>query len=126
MIEIINDIISRLTSIQGFSGRVYRIWPQSKVNYPAAIVSRVSGATRLSDADGTEIQAQLTYSIDIVCASQKDADSLAEEVSDMLAGLNLHRTGTMDMYDDQLRMFRTIVTVSGIIDIRGNTFTGGY
>jgi len=122
MIDIIDDVIQALGSIEAVGGRVYRHWPKKGLSFPAILVSRVSGSTKLSDADGSEILAQVAYSLDIVCTSQRDLDDIAEEAADIVAGYNLHRTGMMDMYDDQYRTYRTVLTVSGTVDKRGNTF----
>jgi len=123
MIEIINDVIESLGSIEALNGRVYRHWPKKGLSFPSILVSRISGTTKLSDADGSEIQATLTYSLDIVCESQADLDAIASEAADIMAGYNLHRTGLVDLYDDQHRIYRTVLTVSGTVDKRGNTFT---
>ena len=123
MIDITNDVIEAIGSIEGLEGKVYRRWPKKKVSTPAVLVSRVGGSTKLSDADGTEIMATLTYSIDINTDKLEDADRFASETADALSRYNLHRTGLTDFYDDVLRVYRVILTVSGTVDKRGNTFT---
>ncbi len=122
MIEIIDDVIRALSELDSFQGRVYRHWPRKNVATPAALVSRISGTVLLTEADGTEISARVTYSVDIISASQSDLDALAEEAADILARYNLHRTGTADYFDDSHKIYRTVLTVSGIVDKRGNTF----
>ena len=123
MIDITNDVIRILGEIDGLNGRVYRRWPKKDAKMPAVLVSRVGGYAKFTDTDGSEVIADLTYSIDINAKNQEDADRLVSEVLDVLGGYNLHRTGLTDFYDDILRVYRVILTVSGTVDKRGNTFT---
>ena len=124
MIDITDDIVRILEGIDELDGRVYRKWPKTTATtMPAVLVSRTGGSPRLTDADGSEVIASLVYSIDINASSLKDADRLASEVADRMARHNLHRTGISDFYDDVLRVYRVILTFSGQVDRRGNTFT---
>lgn len=124
MIDPTDYIIRILEDIEELDGRVYRRWPKhSATTMPAVLVSRIGGSARLTDADGTEIIASLVYSVDINASGLKDADRIASEVADAMARHNFHRTGINDFYDDVLRVYRVILTFSGQVDKRGNTFT---
>jgi len=123
MIDVLPSIVERINAIQGFNGRVYRRWPKKKVAMPSCIISRISGHPKLTDADGSEIIATLTYSVDINAADADKADELAEQVIDTLAGINFHRTGDTDFYDETTKASRRILTFMGDVDMRGNTFT---
>lgn len=123
MIDIIDDIIAILNEIEDLDGRVYRRWPKKKVKMPAVLVSRISGNVQMSDADGSEVIANLTYSIDVNADSQDVADVLVSKAVNALSRYNLHRTGLTDFYDDELRVYRAIITLSVTVDRRGNTFT---
>ena len=123
MIDITDDVIGILSEIDGIEGRVYRRWPKTKVRMPAILVSRISGVATLTDADGSEIIANLTYSIDINAEDLKAVDRIASETVDALSMYNMHRTGMTDFYDDFRRVYRVILTFNGTIDKRGNTFT---
>jgi len=123
LIDIIDDIIAILNEIEDLDGRVYRRWPKKKVKMPAVLVSRISGNVQMSDADGSEVIANLTYSIDVNADSQDVADVLVSKAVNALSRYNLHRTGLTDFYDDELRVYRAIITLSVTVDRRGNTFT---
>ena len=122
MIDVLPSIIDAISPIEALGGRVYRRWPKTKAKTPACIVSRISATPTLTDADGSEIIAQMVYSIDINASDADQADAIAEQVIDRLAGYNFHRTGDMDFYDDALRVYRRILTFMGSVDRRGNTF----
>lgn len=122
MIDVLPSIIGAISPIEALGGRVYRRWPKTKAKTPACIVSRISGNPTLTDADGSEVIAQMVYSIDINADDADQADAIGEQVVDRLAGYNFHRTGDMDFYDDQLRVYRRILTFMGTVDRRGNTF----
>ena len=123
MIDIIDSIISTLGEIEELGGRVYRRWPRKDVTMPAALVSHMGRMPILTDEDGTEIQTSLTYSIDINARDQETTDRVTEKAINALARYNMHTSGHVDFYDDQLRVYRSILTVGGLVDIRGNTFT---
>jgi len=124
MIDVTDQIIEILEGIEELEGKVYRRYPKhSAIPMPAVLVSRISGSTRLADADGSEIIASLTYSIDVNAVGIKDADRIASEVADAMSRYNFHRTGMTDFYDDVLRVYRVILTFTGQVDRRGNTFT---
>jgi len=123
LIDIIDDIIAILNEIEDLDGRVYRRWPKKKAKMPAVLVSRISGNVQMSDADGSEVIANLTYSIDVNADSQDVADVLVSKAVNALSRYNLHRTGLTDFYDDELRVYRAIITLSVTVDRRGNTFT---
>ncbi len=126
MIEIIDDVIGLVRTVPELGGRVYRVWPKKKLKMPAALVSRIGGNPTFTDADGSEVIANVAYSVDINAEDLATLDSIVEQVADLLSTYNLHRTGLTEFYDDQLQVHRVILTVSGTVDIRGNTFTGGY
>lgn len=125
MIDIVDDVVAVCKSVEALNGHVYRRWPKvsRKTPMPACIVSRVGSAPVFTDADGSEVVVRLTYSVDVNAESQEEADGIAEQVVDGLARYNLHRTGFTDFFDDALKVYRVIITVSGTIDKRGNTFT---
>lgn len=125
MIDVIDSIIQTIKTVEDLEGRVYRRWPKVKggVAMPACLVSHISRQPVLTDANGSEIRVRCTYSIDINTKTQNDADSIAEDVIDALAGYNFHTTGYTDIYDEVLGVYRVIMTVSGTVDKRGNTFT---
>ena len=123
MIDITDQVVGIIEGIEGLDGRVFRRYPKKKVALPAVLVSRVGGNPTFSDADGSEVIASLTYSIDINAEDIRTADRLTAEVVDALARYNLHRTGLTDFYDDVLKVYRVILTFTGTVDKRGNTFT---
>lgn len=126
MIDVIDDIVKILNSTPELKGKVYRRWSKKAVKLPAVVVSRIAGSPTFTDKDGSEVIASLTYSVDINASSQERVDALTEVVTDALAEYNMHRTGTMDFYDDQLQAYRVILTFMVSVDKRGNTFTGGF
>lgn len=123
MIDVIGTVVSAVAAIEEVDGRAYRRWPRKKVQMPAVLVSHMGRNPVLTDADGSEIVTELSYSIDINAEDQGTADIVTEKVCDALARYNLHAVGHTDFYDDQYRVYRSIITVSGTVDIRGNTFT---
>lgn len=123
MIDIIDDVIREIRSIEAVGDSVYRRWPKKKVAMPAVLVSRMGATPVFTDADGQEVIMTLYYSIDINADVQEDAESITAQVVDKLARYNLHRTGIQDFYDDALKVYRVILTVGGTVDRRGNTFT---
>lgn len=125
MIDAIADIVAIAKTIEPLQGRVYRRWPKKTLGMPCALVSRISRTVIQSDRDGREVIAALTYSIDINAKTQDEADTATALLVDALARYNFHSTLT-DFYDDVLQVYRVIITASGTVDKRGNTFTGGY
>ncbi len=123
MIDIIADVFEQVNSIEAVKGKVYRKWPKTKAKLPSCLISRISAIPIQTDADGSEIKAQLAYSIDINATDADEADRIAEEVTDRLSRYNLHRTGDTEFYDDTFRAWRRVITVYGTVDKRGNTFT---
>jgi len=123
MIDALEDLVTVLGRLEGLQGRVYRRWPKKKAVMPCCLISRISATPTFTDADGGEVIATLTYSIDINAVTPDEADAIASRVIDALAQYNFHRTGDMDFYDDQLRASRRILTFMGTVDKRGNTFT---
>jgi len=123
MIDIINDIVSTVASIEEVGGRAYRRWPKKDLKMPAVLVSHIGRYPVQTDEDGSEVQMDLAYSIDINARDQETADRVTEKVVNALARYNMHTTGHTDFYDDNLRVYRAIITVSGVVDRRGNTFT---
>ena len=123
MIDIMDSIIATLGSIEELDGRVYRRWPRKDVRMPAALVSHMGRMPMLTDEEGMELLTSLTYSIDINAKDLETADRVTEKVINALARYNMHTSGQVDFYDDQLRVYRSILTVGGVVDIRGNTFT---
>ena len=123
MIDIIDDVIREIRSIESVGDNVYRRWPKKKVAMPAVLVSRMGATPVFTDADGQEVIMTLYYSIDINANVQEDVESITAQVVDKLARYNLHRTGIQDFYDDALKVYRVILTVSGTVDRRGNTFS---
>ena len=126
MIDVIDDIVKVLNSIDELKGKVYRRWPKKAVKMPAVLVSRIGGNPTLTESDGSEVIASLTYSIDINANTQEKADSLTAIVVDTLSQYNMHRAGTTDFYDEVLQVYRCILTFMVTVDKRGNTFTGGF
>lgn len=122
MIDITSSVISILSRIEETGGRVYRRWPQANITMPSVLVSRISNTPILTDDTGADVIANVVYSIDINASDQRTADQIASKAVDALAGYNLQRTGFNDFYDDTYRTYRIILTVSGIVDTRGNTF----
>jgi len=125
MIDIVDDVVAVCKAVEALDGHVYRRWPKvaKKTPMPACLISRMGASPVFTDADGSEVVVRLTYSIDINAESQEQADGIAEQVADGLARYNLHRTGFTDFYDDALRVYRVILTVTGTVDRRGNTFS---
>ena len=123
MIDIIQDIFEQINGIEAVQGRVYRKWPKTKAKLPSVLISRISAIPTQTDADGSEVAAQLTYSIDINATDADAADAIAEAIGDRLARYNLHRSGDTEFYDDTFRAHRRILTFYAVVDARGNTFT---
>ena len=122
MIDVLPSIVSILRNVPGFHSRVYRKWPAKDTKLPYCVVGRVSTTVPVSDHDGSEVIAYLTYSVDINADSFTNTDKLAEDAVNALAGFNIHRTGDTELYDDSARIYRRILTVSVAVDRRGNTF----
>lgn len=123
MIDIIQDIFEQVNGIEAVQGRVYRKWPKTKAKLPSVLITRISAVPVRTDADGNEIAAQLTYSIDVNAADADAADAIAEVIGDRLARYNFHRSGDTEFFDDTFRAHRRVMTYYGIVDTRGNTFT---
>lgn len=123
MIDIIDTIVSEIADIEEVQGRAYRRWPKKNLAMPAVLISHMGRNPIYTDADGSEVVVDLSYSIDINAKDQESADIITEKVSDALARYNMHTVGHTDFYDDMLKVYRSIITVNGTVDIRGNTFT---
>lgn len=123
MIDVLPSIVEQLNTVSGFNGRVYRKWPKKIVTKPSCLVSRISAFPVLTDENGGEVIATLTYSVDINAESADRCDELAAEVIDALASISFHRTGDSDFYDDTIKAARRILTFMGTVDTRGQTFT---
>lgn len=123
MIDVIQDIFEQVNAIEAVHGHVYRKWPKTKAKLPSVLISRISAVPVRTDADGSELAAQLTYSIDVNAADADAADAIAEVIGDRLARYNFHRSGDTEFYDDTFKAHRRILTFYAIVDIRGNTFT---
>lgn len=126
MIDITDDVVKILNAEPELKGKVYRRWPKKSLKMPAVLVSRIGGNPIQTDADGSEVIATLTYSVDINANTQEKADSLTAIASDALSRYNLHRAGMTDFYDEVLQVYRVILTLTVTVDKRGNTFTGGF
>jgi len=123
MIDIIEDIVTELNQVDGLNKKVYRKWPSKAAKGPSCLVQRISAVPTFTDADGSEVTVQLTYSIEVNAKDADEADRLASDIIDRMAGYNLHRSGDVELYDDISRNWRRIITVHGTVDRRGNTFT---
>lgn len=123
MIDVLESLVEQLRTINEFDGRIYRRWPKKNVTLPSCIISRISGYTKLSDDQGEEIVAELVYSVDINAKTADEVDMLADSVANVLARYNFHRTGDTDLYDDNAKASRRVLTFMGTVDKRGNTFT---
>lgn len=123
MIDVIDSVVKAVAGIDEVQGRAYRRWPKKNLAMPAVLISHMGRNPIFTDADGSEVVVDLTYSIDINAKDQETADLITEKVSDVLARYNLHTVGHTDFYDDMLKVYRSIITVNGTVDIRGNTFT---
>ena len=123
MIDVLESLVEQIRTIEGFEDRVYRKWPKTKPRFPCCLIYRISAVPTLTDGDGREIRTQLVYSADISGHDPDEADTLAEQVIDILAAFNFHRTGDMEFYDDLTRASRRVLTFMGEVDIRGNTYT---
>lgn len=123
MIDIINQVVEIISNIDGLNGKVYRRWPKKKTGCPAVLVSHSGHYPALTDADGQSIMSNLIYSIDINADNPKQCDELTAKIVDALECYNFHANGMTDFYDDVLQVYRSIITVNGVVDVRGNTFT---
>lgn len=123
MIDIIADVVSLVSGIEALGGRVYRQWPQVRAKAPYAVVERIGRSVIQTEADGSEVLASLTYSVDILATSPSELDALEEAVTDTLASYNLHTTGTSPTWESSTKLYRRSITFDGVVDRRGQTFT---
>ena len=123
MIDVIQDVIARVGSVGALAGKVYRKWPQTRAQAPYAVVDRVGRSMVLTDTDGSEVIASLSYAVDIMASSPSELDDLESAVSDALAGINFHSTGSSPMWESSTKLYRRSLTFEGVVDRRGSTFT---
>jgi hypothetical protein len=123
MIDIIEDVVALIRAEPGFHNRVYRMWPRTKAVKPCCVVTRTSAVTTSTDHDGSELDVQLVYTIDIDADSIDEADSLASSAIDRMATINFHRSGDTNFYDASNAAYRRVVSFIGTVHRDGNIFT---
>lgn len=122
MIDITSQVIEVAKRIPGIDGRAYRTYPQAKVKPPYIVVAPMGHMAELTDGDGSEIHARLTYSIDILATSPSEVDRYLSGLADRLARYNLHLTGQSPMFESSNSTYRVSTTFDGLVDRRGHTF----
>lgn len=123
MIDILPDLIEELAALECLGGRVYRKWPQGRVDIPYALIERMGRSVVLSDDLGAEVVVNVTYSVDILARSPSELDSIQSDVTDTLARYNIHETGESPLFESTNRTYRRTISYEGTVDRRGNTFT---
>lgn len=103
---------------------VYLEYPQKAIprGTDYAIISLVSSVPTLSESDGSEVMARLTYNIHIYAHSQTDVLEYCSKISAKCEKYNFTRLSMSPGWNDAtLGPYRTL-TISGTLDKRGNVF----
>lgn len=113
-----------LAIIKSVVGKAYLAWPKKAPAAPYAIMDMVGRTPVQTAPDGSEVATRLTYTIGVLASTPSKARDLAGQVADALAAYALQTSGWTGAYEDPNHLYRVNVTVSGIIDRRGSTFSG--
>lgn len=118
------DITEQVVGIvSGAVGKAFIAWPQKVPKAPFAVVDIISRTVELADSEGAEIRVRLAYSVGVLADKPSSARELALKVADAMAAYNFHTTGFTGTYGATNHLYRTNISFSGAVDVRGNTFS---
>ncbi|MGI6239175.1 MAG: tail completion protein gp17 [Christensenellales bacterium] len=118
MISLIHRVRDLLA---GVAGAVWYHYPASWAQLPC-VSWRESGNRALSQADGREHLAELTYTIDIWAKSPEENAAIASEIDRRMAAARLRRTYCADIYETGARLHHRALRYRAVADAAGNIY----
>ena len=106
-------------------GKCYLEYPQDRItkDRPFAVISMVGNTPLQNDYDHSEVMAVIAYNIHLYAKKQTELMDYVSKVSDAFAKFNFTRVALTSQWNHPTHGPYRILTVQGIIDRRGNTFT---
>lgn len=123
MLDMTEQIISMLRTIDDFNGNVTTIYPMKvQSTAPFAVLQPISHDPYLIQ-DGEEVIADLGYTLDIFASSPGKCRELMERASALFIPLYIRVTGQTLSVEPTYQMYDTSVSLNVRVDKRGITYT---
>lgn len=123
MIDICDTLIEWAKEIEGFEGRVYRIYPQKNLTMKTYCTITPTGHhTILTGMDGEEVITDLSYSVQVFGKSPKALDSIVGELTDLYQRKNVIRQGIAYGRSEDYSSYTASMSFTVRMDKRGWAF----
>ena len=124
MIKITDQVLNMVKRVEAFDGRVYRSYPQQvQVTTPFCVISEIGHNTELTNGEGEELIAGITFSIDIYSRVSSANEDLHEQISNTLLAYNILPSSYYPDFQPLNGLYRVNATYRARIDVRGQTYT---
>lgn len=122
-IDLMAWVLDTVAGVPGLNG-AYRAFPKkARDAIPYAVVRQV-GRSVVHLQDGVETMADLTYSVDVVAATESAAQALLGQVAGALARFNMLETAYYSDFAQENNVFRANATFAVTVGADGRTYTG--
>jgi hypothetical protein len=124
MIDIIDKIIECTQTDEGLGGRVYREYPAINAldGLPFAVVAHSGHGTLNKDERGSEIMAQLAYTVRIYGKELEQVDCLSDALINIYNSMGIDISSYSTAYNEPTETHFSTIGLSCKADRRGATY----
>lgn len=124
MIDIIDQIIERTQTDEGLGGRVYREYPAINAmdGLPFAVVAHSGHGVLNKDERGSEIMAQLAYTVRVYGKELEQVDILSTALINIYNSMGIDISSYSTAYNEPTETHFSTIGLSCKADRRGATY----